>query len=180
LQWERRKLALEAPLQDVASVGTFPLLQHIALAPGDAAQVQRLLAQTQAMYVPLRVYGSFGWQHLTGLPCVRPSSDLDLLAPVPDLDSATAIARALQALRLTCRVDGELVFPGGWALAWREFLQLADGSVDRVLVKDRNGVQLASLTALRNRLAGSGRAGIVHAPTVPATSAPAPHVALAA
>ncbi|NVO08026.1 MAG: malonate decarboxylase holo-[acyl-carrier-protein] synthase [Rhodoferax sp.] len=162
LQWQRRKLALDVALQDIASVGSFPLLEQIALAPADAAQVQLLLAQTQALHVPLRVYGSYGWQQLTGLPCVRASSDLDLLIPVPNLESAGSMARALQGLRLACRVDGELVFPGGWAIAWREFLQLMDGTVDRVLVKERGGVQLMGMAELQVRLAATRSAGMSH------------------
>jgi phosphoribosyl-dephospho-CoA transferase len=148
LQWERRKLALDVPLQAIACVGSFPLLQNLVLGGADAAQVQQLLAQLQALHVPLRVYGSHGWQQLTGLPCVRPASDLDLLVPVPDLETATSVARALQALRLGCRVDGELEFPGGWALAWRELLQLQDAAVDQVLLKHRLGVRLAGRDGL--------------------------------
>lgn len=149
LQWERRKLALEVPREGIACIGSFPLLQSIALAPADAQPVQKLLAQLQDLHVPLRVYGSHGWQQLTGLPCVRTSSDLDLLVPVPDLATATVVARVLQTLRLSCRVDGELVFPGGFALAWRELLQLLDGQVEQVLLKDHSQVQLANLAALQ-------------------------------
>jgi phosphoribosyl-dephospho-CoA transferase len=118
-----------------------------------------MLLRMQALHVPLRVYGSFGWQHLTGLPCVRASSDLDLLAPVPNLECASTVARALEALCLSCRVDGELVFPGGRAVAWREFLQLAGGAVDRVLVKERHQVQLLGLAEL-GRLPGPGWNGV--------------------
>jgi phosphoribosyl-dephospho-CoA transferase len=168
LQWERRKLALEVPLQDIASVGNFPLLQELALAPADAAPVQQLLAQMQALHVPLRVYGSYGWQQLTGLPCVRAASDLDLLAPVSDLESASVVARALNALHLDCRVDGELVLPGGWAVAWREWLQLLDGAVDRVLVKDRTQVQLLSLAELRRLHDPSRHEAMACAPLAPA------------
>jgi phosphoribosyl-dephospho-CoA transferase len=152
LRWERRKLALEVTQDAICSVGHFPLLQTLTLAPADAAHVQQLVSRVQALHVPLRVYGSYGWQQLTGLPCVRAASDLDLLAPVPDLETAGAVTGVLQALHLSCRVDGELVFPGGWAVAWREFLQLQDGAVDRLLVKDRNRVQLLSLADLRGLL----------------------------
>jgi phosphoribosyl-dephospho-CoA transferase len=60
----------------------------------------------------------------------------------------------LQGLKLKWRVDGELVFPNGWALAWREYAQLIGGKVDRVLVKERNGAQLLSMAELRAQLRG--------------------------
>jgi phosphoribosyl-dephospho-CoA transferase len=47
-------------------------------------------------------------------------------------------------------VDGELVFPGGWAVAWREYAQLIGGKVEQVLVKHRTGVQLLEMAALRS------------------------------
>jgi phosphoribosyl-dephospho-CoA transferase len=108
----------------------------------------------EALQVPLRVYGSFGWQQLCGLPCVHEGSDLDLLAHVPDLGTAGQVVWLLQGLKLTWRVDGELVFPNGWALAWREYAQLIGGKVDRVLVKQYSGAQLCSMAELRAELRG--------------------------
>ena len=40
------------------------------------------------------------------------------------------------------RVDGELVFPRGEAVAWREWLQWRRGEVDSVMVKRLHGVAL--------------------------------------
>ena len=151
LQWERRKLALELPLAAIARVGAFPHLRSIALPSADAAQVQDLLLHTDALQVAIQVYGSFGWQHLSALPCVREGSDLDLLARVSDLDTAGQVVWLLQGLRLHHRVDGELVFPGGWAIAWREYAQLIGGRVEQVLVKHREGVQLLDMAELRAR-----------------------------
>jgi phosphoribosyl-dephospho-CoA transferase len=156
LQWERRKLALELPLSAIARSGVFPLLRHIALSPTDAAQVQTLLLHTDALQVPVQVYGSHAWQWLSGLTCVRASSDMDLLVPVPDLDTAGQIVWLLQGLQLECRVDGELVFPGGWAVAWREYAQLIGGRAAQVLVKHRSGLQLLNMSQLRACLSANG------------------------
>jgi hypothetical protein len=38
------------------------------------------------------------------------------------------------------RVDGELAFPDGSAIAWREYLQWTERKVDRMLVKSRTSV----------------------------------------
>jgi phosphoribosyl-dephospho-CoA transferase len=151
-QWGRRKLALEAVAGDIAGVGRFPLLQQIAWDAADAEQIEPLLRHMAALGVALQVYGSYGWQHLSGLPCVREASDLDLLAPVPDLATAAQVTWLLQGLALHCRVDGEIVFPNGWAVAWREYAQLIGGSVAQVLVKERAGVQLLDMAALRRAL----------------------------
>jgi phosphoribosyl-dephospho-CoA transferase len=86
---------------------------------------------------------------------VRAGSDLDLLAHVADLDTAGQVVWLLQGLQLQHRVDGELVFPGGWAIAWREYAQLIGGKVEQVLVKHRRGVQLLDMAALRSRFRGA-------------------------
>jgi phosphoribosyl-dephospho-CoA transferase len=94
------------------------------------------------------VYGSHGWQHLTGMPYVHRNSDLDLSIQVEDLQTAIEVADQLQALQDGPRLDGEMVFPSGRAIAWRELYQLAHGQVSQVLLKDRESVVLARLDAL--------------------------------
>jgi phosphoribosyl-dephospho-CoA transferase len=169
LQWERRKLAWDVTADAIERVGSFPLLCSMALGPADHAQAQDLLLHTDALQVQVQVYGSYGWQWLGGLPCVLAGSDLDLLVHVPDLVIAGQLVWLLQGLRLECRVDGELVFPGGWAVAWREYAQLIGGKVEQVLVKHRTGVQLLDMVALRSRFRAAPPEGVpaacVTAPT---------------
>jgi phosphoribosyl-dephospho-CoA transferase len=155
LQWQRRKLALDVAADAIERSGSFPLLRDIAWSAADSPQVQDLLLRADALRVRVQVYGSHAWQHLSGLPCVRERSDLDLLVPVPDLPTAGRVVAVLRALQPGCRVDGELLFPGGWAVAWREFAQLLDGAVAQLLVKHRTGVQLLDMAALRARFAGA-------------------------
>jgi phosphoribosyl-dephospho-CoA transferase len=149
LQWERRKLALEVAHADIERVGDFPLLTPGLLGCACAAPLQDFLHHVAALHVSARVYGSYGWQQLTGLPCVRDGSDLDLLVAVPDMDIAGQIVWLLRGLHLACRVDGELLFPDGQAVAWREFAQLIGGKVEQVLVKHRSGVHLAGMAHLQ-------------------------------
>jgi phosphoribosyl-dephospho-CoA transferase len=145
-------VALEGTPGVISKVGRFPLLQQIDWDVSDARQLSPLLQHMEALGVALLVYGSYGWQHISGLRCVREASDLDLLAPVTDLATAAQVTWLLQGLALHCRVDGEIVFPNGWAVAWREYAQLIGGSVAQVLVKDRVGVQLLDMAALRRAL----------------------------
>ena len=149
LQWDRRKLALEVATADIERVGHFPLLNPRLLGPESAASLQNFLHHLSVLNVPTRVYGSYGWQRLTGLPCVRDSSDLDLLIAVPDPGTAGQVVWLLQGLHLPCRVDGELLFPDGQAVAWREYAQLIGGKVEQVLVKHRTGVHLAGVAHLQ-------------------------------
>ena len=128
-QWGRRKLAFAVRRHQIARSGHFPLLADVW------APVSDDLAA-------LRVYGSYGWQHLTGLAYVRPASDLDVIAPVSDSTSALRMAQTLESLRWPLRIDGELQFPDGRAVAWREYLMHQRGAVRQLLVKQRSGAAL--------------------------------------
>jgi phosphoribosyl-dephospho-CoA transferase len=88
----------------------------------------------------LRVYGSLAWQHLSGAPFVTERSDVDLLAEVRD---AGELRHALSLLHRPARpeappLDGELLLPGGRAIAWRELARRPA----RVLVKSAAAVAL--------------------------------------
>jgi len=144
--WDRRKLALEVTPDEVDRVGWFPSLEELEqfeqLEPQEAfaAAIDELRLNAAGFDGPIQVYGSFGWETLTGMSYVRPGSDLDLRVAVPDRATAAAVARALNALQLPIRVDGELAFPDGSAIAWREYLQWVEGKVDRMLVKSRTSI----------------------------------------
>jgi phosphoribosyl-dephospho-CoA transferase len=97
------------------------------------------------------VFGSLLWQHLTGLGYLSPHSDLDVLWPVPaDFDVLSlvfSIAEIQRAARL--RIDGEVIFPDGSAVNWRELWnahQTADQAT--VLAKSMEGVRLLDMASL--------------------------------
>jgi len=150
--WDRRKLALEVMPHEVGRVGWFPSFEQLEqfeqfeqfeqLDPRETfiAAINEVRSNAPGFEGSIEVYGSFGWETLTGMSYVRPSSDLDLRVAVPDRATAAAVARALNALRLPIRVDGELAFPDGSAIAWREYLQWVEGKVDRMLVKSRTSI----------------------------------------
>lgn len=88
-----------------------------------------------------RLLGSAGMQVATGLPCLGPDSDLDLLLTPPDRAAARAVCRALALFddpQCGPRVDGEIVNAAGDAVAWREL----EASPRQVLVKSLDGVRL--------------------------------------
>jgi len=88
-----------------------------------------------------RVHGSYGWQRITGLEYVTAHSDIDLHLAVFDADIADRVAALLDRFDWKGpRIDGELLFPSGDAVAWREWLQWRRGAVGRVMVKRLHGV----------------------------------------
>nr|WP_315230268.1 malonate decarboxylase holo-[acyl-carrier-protein] synthase [uncultured Albidiferax sp.] len=144
--WAANKLALDLAPEDILSHGDFPSLQQVAHGSPWQPAAQAL---AEALGTVAHVYGSYGWQHLTGLDYVHAASDIDLHLPVPHMDAAQAVVAQLEAARLPMRIDGELVFAGGHAVAWREFARLLQGQTRSVLVKTRHSLQLADLPTLR-------------------------------
>ena len=104
--------------------------------------VNALLNLADQSSVEPRVFGSLLWQQVTGLPYVSVNSDLDLLWPVVDPDTATQIVRGLHRLEQDSpvRCDGEILLPDGSGVQWREW----HGSSAEVLVKTSAGVRLCA------------------------------------
>lgn len=144
-RWDRRRIALAVPGAAIAQFGHFPLAN--ALSPSLAEAQRRpwraLCGGLAACGAQARVYGSHGWQLLTGLDHLRPGSDIDLGIAVRDAAQADAVAVLLQSWSDGLRLDGELALPGGGAVAWREWLAWRAGRTPAILVKRLDGVALA-------------------------------------
>ena len=146
LCWERRRLALQIDWRYVDWFDEFPSVQDVgALLPrhGRAAW-SRLGAALSALDAGGRVYGSHGWQHLSGLPYLRADSDIDLRLAVDDAHHADAVAAVLErhGTQLPRRLDGELQFADGRAFAWREWQAWRAGRSRAILCKTLNAVSL--------------------------------------
>jgi phosphoribosyl-dephospho-CoA transferase len=68
---------------------------------------------------------------------------------VVDFEAASQVAQLLQAAPLPMRMDGEIVFSGGQAIAWRELQKLLTGQTAQVMVKDLHRVWLATSQEVR-------------------------------
>jgi phosphoribosyl-dephospho-CoA transferase len=91
------------------------------------------------------VYGSHGWQTLSGLAHVGPASDIDLLLRVDGAGQADTVASVLErAASDGPRLDGELVFNGSAAVAWREWLGWRRRGRGTILVKRLRSESLES------------------------------------
>lgn len=117
------------------SQGALPLQCTINSAP---AAWRHGLEQLNAA-VPLQVYGSLALQTLTGQGYLRAGSDIDILLRPTTVSDLEHGLRALAACPLP--LDGEVVFPGGAAVAWKEWHAAGQGT--RVLMKDAASVRLA-------------------------------------
>ncbi len=91
------------------------------------------------------------WQHLTGLAYLTPHSDLDVLWPIPPGLAVRSLVCSIAAVQREApvRIDGEIIFPNGSAVNWRELWnahQAADQAT--VLAKTIEGVEILDLATL--------------------------------
>lgn len=104
--------------------------------------------QADALGVQCGVFGSLAMQALTGQAYLRATSDIDMLFVPHNL---TQLRHSLEILlyydgRLP--LDGEIVFPGGAAVAWKEWAQSAHVPGNHVLAKRRSDVALMRVSEL--------------------------------
>lgn len=119
--------------QSPLPAGWYDTLMHLQT---DAAQIG----------LTLRIYGSLSWQCATGTHYLADNSDIDLLLTPASLEQAHAGLRLLEAVEKEGRVrlDGEMIFPDGRAVAWKELL----ANTRLVMVKSAEGVALATLESV--------------------------------
>jgi phosphoribosyl-dephospho-CoA transferase len=144
-RWGRRRLALQVPQSAVLGFDEFPTLAEVQalLPPAARAAVRDLLDGLGACDATARVFGSYGWQAISALDHVRKDSDLDLSVGVEGAVQADAAAHALQSFDATRpRLDGELLFRDGAAVAWREWSAWRAGRARAVMVRRLDGVAL--------------------------------------
>ncbi|MBL8278086.1 MAG: malonate decarboxylase holo-[acyl-carrier-protein] synthase [Pelomonas sp.] len=148
-RWAYRRLALQLPQADVAYFDEFPLLERVvAQLPASARAGARSLAQAlHREGLAARAYGSHGWQALTGLEHLRAGSDLDLWLGVAGTAEADAAVALLARWSGPVRLDGELVFPGDTAVAWREWQAWREGRTRGLLVKRLQGASTVQALA---------------------------------
>jgi phosphoribosyl-dephospho-CoA transferase len=144
-RFRRLRLAVAVAPRHVMFLDEFPAAEAVArlLPRTEAAGWRTLVAQLAAADCLPRVYGGYGWQAITRLAYVHAASDVDLLLPVVSHAQADVVARLLSGLAWDGpRLDGELLFPDGAAVAWREWLAHRQGHSARVLVKRLHSVAL--------------------------------------
>lgn len=139
----KRRLALGLRPEAIRAIAPPPRLIDVRAAAPAAwwPMFDRLAALGRDVGREPRVFGSFAWAALTGLPYVTATSDLDLLWPLDPAIDVGALLSALSHLEGEApgRLDGEVVRQdNAMAVNWRE---LYTGG-DEVLVKTIDSVAL--------------------------------------
>jgi len=149
----KRRVALLIPPEGILQRSRPPLLHASASAadPNWRSTIDALVAVGARSDVEPAAFGSLLWQHLTGLAYLTPNSDLDVLWQIPaNFDVHSLIRNIAQVQRdAPGHIDGEIIFPDGSAVNWRELWnarQAADGAT--VLAKTMESVRLFDVTSL--------------------------------
>ena len=143
------RIALAAAAGEIArSSPAMPLAEAIAAAPAAwRAPLAGLEREAADGGCTLRVYGSLAFAALTGQAYLRAGSDIDLLLHLADARSYETALDLLVRYAKVLPLDGEIVFGGGQAVAWKELAGCRDGQA-RVLAKSLHGVALVSVDSL--------------------------------
>jgi phosphoribosyl-dephospho-CoA transferase len=145
LAWDRRRIAVQLPPCAITWLDEFPgAADVLRLLSGRArSRVQTLLEGLSSIDAPARVYGGYGWQLISGERYVHADSDLDLWIAVESEAQADAVAATLQSRAPERpRVDGEIIFTDGAAVAWREWVTWRAGRTRGLLVKRLQGASI--------------------------------------
>ncbi|HWX03898.1 malonate decarboxylase holo-[acyl-carrier-protein] synthase [Collimonas sp.] len=156
---DKARIPLQVQLTDVQRFAE-PLTLRQALAhmpSGWSGPLRAFAGDCLHSGIALRLYGSWAWQILTRQSYVTANSDIDLLfTPRNASEFSRGMALLAQhAARLP--LDGEVIFPDGHAVAWKECWQALQagaevGAAARVLVKTESAVQLRTLASLMSSL----------------------------
>lgn len=130
---------------------TTPAIELASVAHSGPLRAPLAALQEEAADMHLRVYGSLAMEAITGLPYVSPTSDVDILFHPTNrrqLENGIAVLSRHAAL---LPLDGEIVFPGGAAVSWKEWRMAIDHPA-KVLVKELHAVRLADTASLLSLL----------------------------
>jgi phosphoribosyl-dephospho-CoA transferase len=152
LALQRKRLSINVAPSAVAEVRPPIALDQCCprLPVAQADVLRRLDAGASACGVRLGVFGSLAWESVSGESYRHAESDIDLICDIATLGQFDAQLLLLQraAAELPCRLDGELRFPGGDAVAWREIATQRRDASAQVLVKGEQDVALRPVQAL--------------------------------
>jgi phosphoribosyl-dephospho-CoA transferase len=140
----KARIALFAAASAIISVEPPPPLIEVATS-ARARGNETLMALAERL-PHARCFGSFAWEHLTGLNYVTPTSDIDLLVTCADAAEADIAADVIAELERSgvMAFDVELVTPDDAAVHWREW-QKGSG---QILSKSIGGARLIDRTAV--------------------------------
>lgn len=149
----RLALDLSAPPQVI----TLPLALETLIPSLPSAiqkQTQSFIHQCHDLKAAVYAYGSFANQYFTNLPFVTPTSDLDILVVIHDMDRLTEILVAIDAFKqfalseANLRVDGEVRLNGHEDVSFNELIHALLSDIPTVVVKTLYTVELQPIDVL--------------------------------
>lgn len=156
LKQQRKRLTIHVDRRAVARIDAPLTIARCCsrLPVAEADVLRRLAERAAACSARLGVFGSLAWEALSGEDYRHADSDIDLICDVETLPQFDAVLAALQqaADQLSCRLDGEIRFPDGNAVAWREVAAQLKNPAALVLVKGPHEVGLQPVHTLLARL----------------------------
>ena len=152
LHSERKRLTIQVDRSSIVAVQPpLTLARCMALLPVDSATVLgELESRINGSKARIGVFGSLAWEALSGETYRHAASDIDIICDVATPAQFRLALAALQqaAVELPCSLDGEIRFPDGNAVAWREILANLERPNAAVLVKGNEEVRLMPMRAL--------------------------------
>lgn len=144
----RQRLSLYVPTEAILRQSSpLELGRSLPHAPLWQEVIQSILIICKAAGVTPCVYGSLMWQTVSCYKYLTDTSDLDILFVCNESSDIKMLVDSLAAFEKSSpRLDGEILAPSGWAVAWREVATAhkAGGSC-RLLAKSSHEVRLFSL-----------------------------------
>lgn len=144
---QKVRISLRAHTSHIRKASPAMALARVLRASPSTWRAQLAALERDAVGMPLRVYGSLAMEAITELPYVSETSDVDILfypTTRPQLENGIAILSRHAAL---LPLDGEVVFPGGAAVSWKEWM-MAIANPAKVIVKELHAVRLADTASL--------------------------------
>lgn len=153
----KRRIALRVACAGVKKImPPLQLAEAIAMAPADwRMPLAALDAEARNQSIPFFIYGSLALQTLTGQHYLTAHSDIDLLFYPTTPEQLTTGLDLLFKHAAILPLDGEIIFPGAQAVAWKEWRNATQSPHQRVLVKEGHRVRLAELASLLETFATS-------------------------
>lgn len=147
----KKRIPLRIPLAQVCRMAVPLQLDEVVATMPSAWQppLVQLCAEARRQNIGFRVYGSTALQGITGMPYVTPASDIDLLLQPATHAELHAGLLLLASHARMLPLDGEVIFPDGSAVAWKEWMTaIAAPGNPRVLAKDDRRVRLVKTEEL--------------------------------
>lgn len=143
---EKVRIALRAPALDISRTSPAVELRSALRCAGPWREALTALERDTG-HLHLRIYGSMAMQALTGLLYLTPASDIDILFHPRSREELHGGVALLSRHAAHLPLDGEIVFPGGQAVSWKEWRAAMENPA-RVIVKELHAVRLADTASL--------------------------------